>query len=409
MIRMGAGRQSGPVWCRPNSYPGVAVCCRELLLLGPVDQAAAVVAALGMRLRGAVVEQGGAITAMAAVAAGPTAGLCAVQSMRWQADVLREAMSYSRDLIILLVAQVLCPEPPLVNVGVAWEVQTGGTDAAGDGAAAGGGGATAAAVDGARLQHIALRASYAVAELLPPMSQALLLCAVLARSARVLGASGGQGEGYAWRELGGSAAEELQQLVDYSHVCAMTAMRCHMVLVAKMHDAMRKAAQPHSTGAGEGDDGKAEAQVAAAASPWKHLLLHEVQLMEVLAAGIELHQAAAETPIMMNHPGVTRPVDDQLRRVLKAALDLAAVAFPAEFRAAVVGGSGATAAGAPEASPAPGSCAAAAAAAAAAVPATPEASAKCPPPCIPLCAMQSLLGREGTGMIQRVLGGWEPS
>lgn len=85
VTRMGAGRKSGAAWCRPTSYPGVAVCCRELLLLGPVDKVAALLSASGERLRGAVVELRGAM----AVAWAPRATRDAVHSMGWCADVLR--------------------------------------------------------------------------------------------------------------------------------------------------------------------------------------------------------------------------------------------------------------------------------------------------------------------------------
>lgn len=112
---------------------------------------------------------------------------------------------------------------------------------------------------------------------------------------------GGQGAGYAWSALGG-AGSQLEQLVLDSYICAVIAMKCCIALVAKLHLAMYAAAVWHTMTTVEDDRGWAETE-AEAASPWRHLQLHEVQLMELLAAGMELHKAAAATRLLLSCRG----------------------------------------------------------------------------------------------------------
>ncbi len=406
ITHIGSGPYGSPVWCRPNSYPGVAVCCRELLLLGPVDQAAAVVAALGMRLRGAVVELGAAMHRRPGQQAAPL-----------RADTLREVMSFTSSSLAHLFLDLICPDSAgQGGLEGGWEA---GGAAAGDAAPAGG-----AATD-ARFEQFALRASNAVTTLLPPLSHAVVRCGELARKARELGAAGGQRMGYAWREICAEGAAELEALVGSSVTWAMVALRCSMVLVAKLFGA---AAVGEHSGSGNGvrsgnggggscssgggggdaeghagvvaecalDEAAATGATAAAGngSPWRDLLLREVQLMQLLSAALEMYQVAATAPVVTHVYGEMHTLHAQLRALLSPALVLSAAAFPAEFRAAAAHALGAAAAGDSGAGPAGRA-----------------------QPCISLPEVHAMLGSEGadgvsskeSSYVGQVLGGLDPA
>ncbi len=223
-----------------------------------------------------------------------------------------------------------------------------------------------------------------VSELLPAAARGALACAevVLAGGAGEGGGGDNGGEeGRARDGVGvwgdgssaGAALDRLGgQLARATWYCCTCALECASLLLLA----------------------HVEAEVAGAGretSPWRGVLLGEVQLAELLGAGVRLWQLVA---------GGEAKGKDSVRVMLLHLLELAAVAFPAELRAVLQdegGAAGAAPAGS-EGPPAEGS------------------SQPCPQPApwchMSLCAVRGALGRGVDGVelqaVCRVAGGWEP-
>ncbi len=265
----------------------------------------------------------------------------------------------------------------------------------------------------------AVRYSYAVAELLPQISSGVQLCAELDTWEED---GGGHGPGH--EAVGDAASEASAQLTCCVSPCIHTALECTNLLLAKH---IRTAAEQHGAVAGAGDGGGAGSSssggggggVARSAlagggpdAPWRLLLLGDVRLMGLLGAAVQLWGKVEAEYMWAKH--VAQDDHDVrqcelMRKQLSAAMVLAAVAFPAEFRAAAGGKRAAAAAAEPRAVPA----AAATAGKRGAGGAGGGSGRSNAPTCIDLADARAVMGDAGfadsVAVADRVLGGWEPT
>ncbi len=400
VTRMGAGSGGGAVWMPPLSYPAVDLPRSEVLLFGPLGQVGELLSAVGRRVRLAA----GELRAVAAREPGGTPG-GGGRSVEWLAQVAQGVMELARDLLDDLNHQVFDG----VGVEPVNAQRTGGPvpateEGQGEAAAAVPGG-TPARSQGAEAARFAVRWSYAAAELLPAVSQAVQTCAPLClRAARVVG----QGRG-----LGGAAKRlwDLRQELAPSGVAALESA----ILLLVAHS--RAAAQGRGGAAGPGPSGTSLGNgsgsgVSAGDTPGRQLLLREVRLLELLGAVLQLYHAAGVydggAPGVQLLSGLL--YGTPVRTRLVTALPLAAAAFPAEFRTAVgikAMGSGPPAAAAAEPARAAGSSSSCAGGA---------DSQRCdaPKPCIPLVVVRAVLAevalKDQLHVVERVVvQGWDPS
>ncbi len=368
VTRMGTG-DGGPVWVPPNIFPGTFSCCTELLLHGPLEQVGELVSAMGRRA-GLSVEE---LRAATAEGAEGRRARRAGRSATWLALVAHDTLHFAHWVLnALCQGQAAGAYPEGVGLsdlcGKAPARARQGLEAAGGAAAAAaagaaGGAAAAGAGAGAcgQPELYAVRSSIAAAELLPPLSRGLQLCAELAGRGEVRGERRGR------MGASGPAVVEpdaLRELLHCAVCCAGPTLWCTGVLLAKhAHDVVRKQRQQQqdagaAAAAGSGchgasDGGGAVSDGGAVGggggdSPWRRLLLRDVQLMELLGAALKLHAQGAAA-VAARVPGsreLQRQLED-LRRVLVRVLCQAVCTFPGEFRAAVDPGAGV--AGRPEA------------------------------------------------------------
>ncbi len=388
----GSGSGGGVVWCPPDrSFPGMAHCWELLVAHSPLEQVGELVAALGRRLRLAVEELRRAVAR--AVARNPAAS--GGRGVGWLAMVAQEVMKYSRSRlsdIMWMESDGLAgaggsqPEGPTAEV--ADEVEPG--------AEAG----PSVPPAGPRAGPSAVRLSYAAAELLPALSQGVLLCAEV-----------GPAPGWdAMRESAGDSG--ITALADCciggGIPCAGTALACCNLLLTKYIVVTLEEGAEGGAGGGNGGSG------GGAGTPWRQLLLRDVRLMELLGAGARLLRW--QERVAGERAGLQKEVGE-LRDALSRVLPLAAAAFPAEFRAAVVGGGEDAAAAAGSGS---GVAEGERGARTARNADTPAAGTSvgwlvATPRCIDLAAVREVLGGleaehgEQLEVATRVLGGWEPA
>ncbi len=410
VTRMGAVGAAGAIWCPPDHFPGAHFCLAEVVLFGPLGQVGELLSALGRRLRLAVGE-------LCAMAAGRCRG--GSRGVDTLGPAAHEALRSTTQLMHVIFA-----------AGMQRLASSSGPGRDTDGEAA-------AAAAAGFVERLATRLSVVAAELLPVLSHAVQVCAELMASqgaVRHEGRGNGDGDG--------------DQDVNVSKVVHVTVRRCYgpastalsyavmllvkLMLLAKQSDE-RAAMQPSGGGAeggcgGGGDTGGGDA-------PWRELLLQDVRLMELLGACVELHWQAEEAAGAQGDTPEDELSCTVMRDNLVFALPLAAISFPAEFRAAV-GGAGAGA----EAGAGPGAGAGVAAAAGAGAGAGPAGDAagagvqaagsaaadgagrgagnRDAPPCICLADARELLwgavaGVEGSewvlSLVDDVVSGCEPA
>ncbi len=381
--RMGTGCSSDIVWCPPNSFPGVDSCLAEVLQFGPLGQVGELVSAFSRRLHGSVGELGAAV----ALEGGGERAF-------WLGNVVRQAMVYS--------------ETCLSHLFLRW-LNAHNEGAAADSAGPGTGHLTQRPA--AAAAQFPLRSSFALAELLPALSVGVRLCGELV--ARVAGGESGGGE----REGGGAgdpAAERRQfsglvQLLCCGCSAAASALDCAIALLARLCQEAAAVGSRSGGGGGSAAPGAAGGSggggsPSCADAAWRQLLLRDVRLMELLGAGVAMHgelsraEAAGLLPSNLKHRLDLSPLYSRLSSILP----LAALTYPAEFRAAVEGGAGPAGAEASEAGLGAGPS---------------------PRPCMSLAAVQAVLeweaahgvggpdqeGDEGLEVVFRVLGGWDPA
>ncbi len=366
----------------------------HVLQFGPLGQVGELASALGRRLRGAVEELRAAV-ALEGAGAGRRGG----ERTLWLADVARQAMLYTDACLSVLFLRWLNVHAGGAAAGSAGPGTSPLTQRPGSSAPA-----------AAEAAQFPVRSSFALAELLPALSVGVRLCGELVAS--VAG-----GEGWARERGGGGAgdtAAERRHFMGFMEVlgcgcsAAASALDCATTLLATL--CREAAAGPLGGRAGGSAAPGAAGSSGGGGSPscgdaaWRQLLLRDVQLMELLGAGVALHgelsraAAAGLLPSNLNH----RPDLSSLCTRLSSILPLAALTSPAEFRAAVDGGAGPAGAEAAEAG---------------------RGAGPSPRPCMPLAAVQAVLeleaahgvigpgqaGDEGLKVVARVLGGWDPA
>ncbi len=305
VTRMGArGSGGGAVWCPPEHFPaGVGACWEQALRFGPLGQVGELLAALGRRLRLAVEE----LRRAAARAVAGNAAAARGRGVGWLAEIAHEAMKYSRSRLVDIMWM---GSDGLAGAGSSQH--EGPTAEAGAGAEA-----------GAEAGPSAVRLSYAAAELLPALSQGVLLCAEL-------------GPGRGWEALpevkDGGMQAMLFSLDGISF--AGTALACCSLLLAKhVMVALEEGAEGEAGGGNGGSGGGGGGSDARA--PWRQLLLGDMRLMELLGAGVRLLRWQMK---VIGKAAGNEKDTGELRDALSRVLPLAAAAFPAEFGAAVEGG-----------------------------------------------------------------------
>ncbi len=407
VTRMGTGDYMGTVWRPPNIFPGVDSCLADVLQFGPLGQVGELVSAVGRRLRGAV----GELRAAAVTLEGGGAEEGDGERALWLGNTVRQAVLYTETCLDTLLLRWLNAH----NEG-----------AAADSAGPGTGHLTQRPA--AAAAQFPLRSSFALAELLPALSVGVRLCGELAASV-----AGGGGRG---RECGGGGAGDtaakrcyafgLIELVDGCCRGAASALDCVVTLLAKLcQDAAvgplgscdgggGGSAAPGAAGGSGGGGSPSCACDSAPGAAWRQLLLRDVRLMELLGAGVAMHGELSRAAAAGLLPaGLQRCSDPStLCSRLAGTLPLAALAFPAEFRAAVEGGAG----------PAGAETGSGAGAGAETAEGGGGAGSS-PRPCMPLAAVQAVLhlqaahgvrwpgrvGGEGMKAVARVLDGWDPA
>ncbi len=331
VTRFGAGRdEDATFW--PAGLGPFGICQEDMLLHGPLGQVGDLVSAVGRRLHLAVEELRRAAVAGARGRKSVPDLLVIAYMVMGLASVLLEDVTSS-------MFAGLLPD----GVGLEALQRTDGAKGTGEGGmeAAMAGAAGAGAVEVAP-QLFAVRSSYAVAELLPPMSRGLQLCAEIVRGMR-----------------GGGAGWVCAVLDDVARG-VRNAMDCTMALAAALCGEPGEEEQRQvSVNGGDvgGDDGTAYgssgAYGGAAAGPstvWlRQLLLGDVRVMELLGAAAELLLLMIRRELEPEEEGERHGmVDEDDVRSLLCALACAAGAFPAEFQAALGDGGAAGATGAGE-------------------------------------------------------------
>ncbi len=395
---MGAGGSgSDVVWCPPDrSFPGMFHCWEHLVAHSPLEQVGELVAAMGRRLRLAVEM----VRRAAARAAAGNASAAGGRGVGWLAEVAQEAMKYSRSRL----QDIMWMESDGLR-GAGSSQPEGPTADAGTGAEPGAEAGPSVPPACPRAAPSAVRLSYAAAELLPALSQGVLLCAEL-------------GPGPGWDAMRASAGDGIvEAAADFSLggvSCAGTALACCNLLLAKhimvaLEEGPEGGAGDRYGGSGGGGGGRD------ARAPWRQLLLRDVRLMELLGAGVRLLRW--QERVAEEAAGYEKVIGE-LRDALSRVLPLAAAAFPAEFRAAMVGGGGdaAAAAGSGPGVAAGGRAARTAGHGDAAGAGTSVGRLPAAPRCIDLAVAREALegleaeqGEEQLGVVTRVLGGWEPA
>lgn len=332
------------------------------------------------------------------------------RSATWLATVAHDALLFARSCMIALCLQQLQGAYP-EGEGLT-ECGGGGPERAGPAAAAEGGPAAAAGAGektragagfpGQPERH-AVRASIAMAELLPVLARGVVVCAAVVES------SEGQGAGRERQCAGEGAGVEphtLTRLLDCAVLCATTTLACISLAFAKhggvvMRQQQQQAAAAAAGGcscdrAGKqdgggavGDGGGGVAGGDGAAGEWRQLLLRDVPLIKLLGAALTLH-ARGTAAVTARLPGASESLLElgPLGRVLVHVLCQTACTFPAELRSAVgYDGEG-------EVQPQAQTAAAAAATTTAAGQGSLASSSRhgqgSTPPCIPLAAIEAL-------------------
>ncbi len=332
--RIGAARDDDTVWDSQAPFAGLGPCCAEVLLHGPLGQVGELVSAVGRRLR-VVVEE----LRTAAAAGGHGGG----RSVERAADGAVVSIGHATFLVYIIVREGLEAVPhPEANAALRFSWAAADLLPAvsalfllcsevcnGEGVAVGLGCGAAASEDsrartraaGARLCKLLWcsgRIHLLAVPLLAKHGRAGVAdteqasggdggrgCGGGKRSSTCGGGSGGRGDG------GGS-------------------------------DGISSSNSTSSGGRSGGDvDGGGAA--ADPGTPWRQLLLRDVRLLELLGAVAELHSEQAVAAVAKYDEEMLDWLDEP-RSKLAHVLALAAAAFPAEFRAAV--GEGATRAGA---------------------------------------------------------------
>ncbi len=317
VTRMGAGSLRGAIYFPPSRFPGTDPCMQQLLLHGPLGQVYELAAALGQRLHVAVEEL------REAVAAGPVPeGSRGGRAVRWLAETAYEAM---QEAAIRLDNTFWCALIAMQAVG---------------GAAEGAGGGQLTAAD------LGVRVGALAAELLPPLSRGLQLCAELGRNPD------------RHPEFRGNGIVQLQvNVTERGFWMAACALDYAILLLARHGKEVAAAA---AVAAAEELPGGSDAAAAASgsgggggghaahlmATPWRQLLLQDMGLMGLLGAVLQLRAQAAWAQAQDRDPAATAPAPDRLCYALARILQLAAIAFPAEFRSAVPGAAARTVPGA---------------------------------------------------------------
>ncbi len=344
----------GAILMPPKDFPGFERCWPEVLVFGPLGQVAELVSAAERRLLLAAEE-------LRRVAAGGDrrAGSRGGRSVGFLASVACEALNFTRGRLLEALWHGLSHVQSGEHSGVGGEAQ-------------------AAA---------ALRVSYATCELLP----------FLSRSVQVfteLGLRKDQGTG--------SDAASVALPADVSVGCTAVACDYASLLLARYScEAAEAAAAAAQGGLPDGDEhgsGAAEGGrvggAGGAGAAWRQLLLHDVRLMELLGVGVEMLSSGAGQDWGVARDGRLEPARDVLRDSLACTLDLAAVAFPAEFRAAAGGAAAVAALEAAGRSGGAGS----------------SSAPRCAPPCISFEGVYRELGMgEDYTTVGRVLRGWDPT
>ncbi len=283
------------------------------------------------------------------------------RSVEWLAEVAQEGLLFAQARSSELNNQLFHRK---ALDSVATQGGNGGSAAAAPGSAP-------ASPQGSEAGRFAVRWSYAAAELLPAMSLGVEVCAELHREAARAG-----GEGRAGGQK--SLAVGLAKLHTLLHCTSVVLANTALLLSAHSLAA---------AGAGQAAGGGPSSTVD---TPWRQLLLRDMRLMQLLGAEVALCAAVEVQDTHVWKDGTPQPMV-VLREALSVALPLAAAAFPAEFRAAVdwTGtGTGAVAAG------------------------VRGAAGSFPAPCIPLPAVQSVLGdevvKDQLALVTCVLGGLDP-
>ncbi len=359
--RMGAACNAGAVWCPPDGFAGVKPCWRDVYQLGPLGQVGELVSAVGRRLPLAVEE-------LRALTAAIDCGRDRRRSGR-AVRVLCEAMALADSCLSNLLARPVYASDSAGSTEVEAEA-AGSTGSAGSAAAA----ATAR-------QQLALRSSFALAELLPPLAHGVQLCAgLLPLTRRVERQAQEAAEGSDVVMLG----EDLRNLISGSYVCASTALGCCLAVMAwrcGRPTGDRELGDGGSSGGGGNGGGSNDGGGCGAASgsggggsgsgnanggstgcgcggggggcgggscdegggapgvvdpSWRQLLLRDVRLMELLGAGVVLQREEEVQKVQRGEA----PTWSEVRGPLAHALTLAAATFPEELRAAVGGCAG---------------------------------------------------------------------
>ncbi len=266
------------------------------------------------------------------------------------AEVLRETMSLARKCLFDMHLAVVYNSGGAGSVGVAAE-------------AAGEAGAGESA-DADWCTQRALRSSFALAELLPPLARGVQLCAGLLPLARRLEgqAHGAAAQGCAAMDVD-AVGRVLRSLIDCSADCASTAAVC-CITVMTWYGGMAAgdwesagSSGSGSSGGGGGGSGSSsggggggggigigDGSGGSSGAPcvihpaWRQLLLRDVRLMELLGAGLALQREKEEAQEV---PRGEAPAVNALGVHLAHALTLAAAHFPEDLRASVGGCAGA--------------------------------------------------------------------
>ncbi len=324
---MALGPDDDDVWCPPDRFPGTVHCWPEWMLFGPTAQVGELLSALSQRLRLSLWEVRLVVSSLTVRSGGSGSGSVSGSGngsgsgKSWgsrTAAVMREALTFTAQrLSNIFGGTTYLLKDSLVAPG---QAQTG--------------------VEAVR------RLSVVAAVLLPAVSKVVRGCVDLRQAA--VAAQGGSS-----KDDAGSLARRATDAVPGP---ATGALQCVLVLLAAHAGAAAGGEQQQQHGAGSegrgggveaagdsgsgGGDGGAGGRVVAS-SPWRALLLQDMQLMELLGAGVWLHGYVAAMVAAAAAEGDRSVIcenNERMRRALVWGLALAAAAFPAEFRAAWGGG-----------------------------------------------------------------------
>ncbi len=317
------------------------------MLHGHLAQVGELVSAVGWRLRLAVEE-------LRAAAEGRRGRRPAGRSATWLAVVAHDALYCARSTVTILCLQQAAGQyPGAIGLTECWR---GGQELGGRGA-----GAEIARPPGQPGLY-AVRSSIAVAELLPALSLGVQVCVELV--GRGEGGQGGGREGLGAGPGDGVSADILVRVLDCAMSCAVLALWCTSLVLAKHAEAIvgarQRQQQQQSVGAGGavghgcggneggyvGNDGHGNSDDVRGdgvgegggdgGTPWRQLLLRDVRLMELLGAALELLAWAAAAAAAGPCGACEAQAElGALNRILARVLCQAACAFPADLCSAV--------------------------------------------------------------------------